>query len=58
MAIEACTSTVKTEVHNYTGRVDVVPPQELKAQLDFSEVGVYIGVWADSRYCAVPDAFC
>ncbi len=53
-----CTSTIESKAHDYAGGVDVVSPEELKAQLNLGQIRVRIGVWADRLHCAVPDAVC
>jgi hypothetical protein len=52
------TSTIEPEAHNNTRRVDVVPPKQLKAELNLGEIGMRIGIWPGRLYSAVPDAIC
>jgi hypothetical protein len=53
---EELTSAIEAEAHDYACRVDIVPPQQLKAQLDLGEVRVCICVWTNRRHCAIPYA--
>jgi hypothetical protein len=51
---EVLTSAVEAQAHNYACRVDIVSPQQLKAQLDLGEVCVCICIRTNCCHCAVP----
>jgi hypothetical protein len=51
-------SSLEPKAHDITRRVDVVPPKQLKAELNLGEIGMRIGIWPGRLYSAVPDAIC